>query len=61
MEVRHAFFLATILGEKATLATSAVIIAVDFILNIYHGFKIVYFINKKKASPSDENSKFIIT
>ena len=57
MDTGHAIFLATVLGEAATLATSCVIIGIDFLLNIYHGFKIVYFIKKKKASPSDENSK----
>ena len=61
VEARHAIFLATILGEAATIATTLVIIAIDFLLNIYHGLKIVYFIKKKKASPSDDNSKFKIT
>ena len=61
VEARHALFLATILSDKATLATTSVIIGMDFLLNIYHGLKIVYFVIKKKASPSDENSKFIIT
>ena len=55
METRHAIFLATILGDTATIATTSVIIGMDFLLNIYHGLKIVYF-NKK--SPSDDNSKF---
>jgi hypothetical protein len=61
VESRHALFLATVLGDAATLATTCVIIGMDFLLNIYHGFKIVYFIKKKKASPSDENSNFKIT
>ena len=61
MEARHALFLATILGDAATLATTSVIIGMDFLLNVYHGSKIVYFINKKKANPSDENSKLKIT
>ena len=60
MEARHALFLATILGDAATLATTSVIIGMDFLSNIYHGLKIVYFIKKKKASPSDDNSKFKI-
>ena len=61
VEARHALFLATVLGDTATLTTTAVIIGMDFLLNIYHGLKIVYFIRKKKSSPSDENSKFKIT
>ena len=61
VESRHALFLATVLADKATLATTYVIIGMDFLLNIYHGSKIVYFIKKKKASPSDENSMFKIT
>ena len=61
VEARHALFLATILGDAATLATTSVIIGMDFLSNIYHGLKIVYFIKKKKASPSDDNSKFKIT
>ena len=61
MEARHTIFLATILGDAATMATTSVIIGMDFLLNIYHGLKIVYFIKKKKASPSDDNSKFGIT
>ena len=61
MEARHAIFLATILGDVATIATTSVIIGMDFLLNIYHGLKIVYFIKKKKGSPSDDNSKFGIT
>ena len=61
VEARHAVFLVTVLGDAATLNTTYVIIGMDFLLNIYHGSKIVYFINKKKASPSDENSKLRIT
>ena len=61
VEVKHAIFLATILGETATTATTSVIIGIDFLLNVYHSCKIVYLINKKKASPSDENGKFKIT
>ena len=61
MEARHAVFLVTVLGDAATLATTYVIIGMDLLLNIYHGLKIVYFIKKKKANPSDENSKFKIT
>ena len=61
MEARHAVFLVTVLGDVATLATTYVIIGMDLLLNMYHGLKIVYFIKKKKASPSDENSKFKIT
>ena len=61
VEARHAIFLATILGDAATIATTSVIIGIDFLLNIYHGLKIVYLIKKKKASPSDDNSKFRIT
>ena len=61
MESKHALFLATVLADKATLATTSVIIGMDFLSNIYHGLKIVYFIKKKKASPSDENSKFKVT
>ena len=60
MEARHALFLATILGDAATLATTSVIIGMDLLINFYHGLKIVYFIKKKKVSPSDENSKFKI-
>ena len=51
VDTGHAIVRATVLGEAATLATSYVIIGVDFLLNIYHGSKIVYFIKKKKASP----------
>ena len=58
VETRHAIFLATILGDAATFATTSVIIGIDFLLNIYHGLKIVYLIKKKKASLSDDNSKF---
>ena len=61
VEARHAIFLATILGETATIATTSVIIGMDFLLNIYHGLKIVHFIKKKKAKPSNDNGKFIIT
>jgi ABC-type Co2+ transport system permease subunit len=61
VEARHAIFLATILGDAATIATTSVIIGMDFLLNIYHGLKIVYLIKKKKATPSDEKSKFRIT
>ena len=61
MEARHALFLATVLGDAATLATTSVIIGLDFLSNIYHGLKIVYFNKKKKASPSDDSSKFKIT
>ena len=61
MEARHAVFLVTVLGDAAKLNTTYVIIGIDFLLNIYHGFKIVYFIKKKKANPSDEKSKFKIT
>ena len=61
VEARHAIFLATILGDAATIATTSVIIGIDFLLNIYHGLKIVHFIKKKKASPSNDNGKFIIT
>ena len=57
VEARHAIFLATILGDVATIATTFVIIGMDFLLNIYHALKIVYFIKKKKANPSDDNSK----
>ena len=58
VETRHALFLATVLADAATLSTTYVIIGMDFLLNIYHGSKIVYFTKKKKASPSDENGKF---
>ena len=61
VEARHAVFLVTVLGDAATLNTTYVIIGMDFLLNIYHGLKIVYFIKKKKANPSDEKSKFPIT
>ena len=61
VETRHALWLATVLADVATPATTYVIIGMDFLLNIYHGSKIVYFIKKKKASPSDKNSKFEIT
>jgi hypothetical protein len=61
VEARHALFLVTILADAATLSTTSVIIGMDFLSNIYHGLKIIYFIKKKKASPSDENSKFKIT
>ena len=60
VEARHAVFLVTVLGDAATLNTTYVIIGMDFLLNIYHGLKIVYFIKKKKANPSDEKSKFPI-
>ena len=60
VEARHAIFLASILGDVATIATTSVIIGMDFLLNIYHGLRIVHFIKKKKASPSDDNSKFMI-
>ena len=61
MELRHAIFLATMLGDAASVATTSVIIGMDFLLNIYHGLKIVYLMKKKKATPSDDNSKFRIT
>ena len=61
MEARHAIFLASILGDIATIATTSVIIGMDFLLNIYHGLKIVHFIKKKKVSPSNDNGKFIIS
>ena len=61
MEARHAIFLASILGDIATIATTSVIIGMDFLFNIFHGLKIVYLIKKKKASPSDDKSMFIIT
>ena len=61
VETRHAIFLATILGDTATITTTSVIIGMDFLSNIYHGLKIVYFKKIKKASPSDDNSKFKIT
>ena len=61
VEARHAIFLASILGDIATIATTSVIIGMDFLLNIYHGLKIVHFIKKKKANPSNDNSKFLIT
>ena len=60
MEARHAIFLATILGDAATITTTFVIIGMDFVLNIYHALQIVYFIKKKKANPSDDSSKFRI-
>ena len=61
MELRHAIFLATMLGDAASVATTSVIIGMDFLLNIYHGLKIVYLTKKKTASPSDDNRKFRIT
>ena len=61
VEARHAIFLASILGDIATFATTSVMIGMDFLLNIYHGLKIVHFIKKKKTSPSNDNGKFIIT
>jgi ABC-type Co2+ transport system permease subunit len=61
VETRHAIFLATILGDTATIATTSVIIGMDFLSNIYHGLKIVYLNKKKKSSHSDDNSKFKFT
>ena len=51
VEARHAVFLVTVLGDAATLNTTYVIIGMDFLLNIYHGLKIVYFIKKKESQP----------
>ena len=60
MEARHAIFLATVLGEAATITTTLVILGMDLFSNIYHGLKIVYFIKKKNVNPSDDNGKFRI-
>jgi hypothetical protein len=60
VEARHAIFLATVLGEAATITTTLVILGMDFFSNIYHGLKIVYFIKKKNVNPSDDNGKFRI-
>ena len=40
-EVRHAIFLSIILGGVAALPSTCIIIAIDFSMNIYEGFKIV--------------------
>ena len=60
METRHAIFLATVLGDAATITTTLVILGMDFLLNIYHGLKIVYFIKKNNVNPCDDNGKFRI-
>ena len=51
MEARHAIFLATVFGGAATITTTLVILGMDFLLNIFHGLKIVYFIKKKDLHP----------
>ena len=61
MEARHAVFLVTVLGDAAILNTTYVIIGMDFLLNIYHGLKIVYFIKKKKAKPSHGKFRIDVT
>ena len=41
IETRHAVFLSVMLGGIATPESTYCIIAMDFLINIYHGLKIV--------------------
>ena len=47
-ETRHAVFLSIMLGGIATPESTYCIIAMDFIINIYHGLKIVKKLNAGK-------------
>ena len=49
LETRHAVFLSIILGGIATPESTYCIIAIDFIINIYHGLKIV-----RKSNEGDD-------
>ena len=59
MEVRHASFLAIMLGGVATQATTYCVIGMDFALNIYHGLKIVYNLKYSKKSNKDEGNSLM--
>ena len=59
MEVRHASFLAIMLGGVATQATTYCVIGMDFALNIYHGLKIVYKLKYSNKSNKDEGNSLI--
>ena len=48
METRHGIFLAIVLGG-ANQATVYCILGADFVINIYHGFKVIYEKNKNGA------------
>ena len=55
MGSRHALFLAVVMGSVATSATTNVIIALDFFINVYLGMKIIYLLKYSKK----ENSRII--
>ena len=56
IEAWHAVFLSIILGGIATTESTYCIIAFDFILNIYHGLKIVKKSNAGEHGEFKENS-----
>ena len=52
MGSRHALFLAVVMGSVATSATTNVIIALDFFINVYLGMKIIYLLKYSKKENS---------
>ena len=55
MGSRHALFLAVVMGSVATSATTNVIIALDFAINVYLALNIIYLLKYSKK----ENSRII--
>ena len=55
MGSRHALFLAVVMGSIATSVTTNIIIALDFIINVYLALKIIYLLKYSKKV----NSKII--
>ena len=55
MESRQSIFYCITLASVTPL-TSSVIIASDFIINIYHGVKIIYRYRKAIAEPNNQEN-----
>ena len=52
--ISHANFLAITVGNTATLASSLVIIGIEFLINIFTCLRIIYFKNKEETSETNE-------
>ena len=59
VESRHAVFMAIMVGSLLTPLTTYIILGMDFAINIYKGFEIVYLLKYSKKSNAKNHGRFL--
>ena len=57
IESKHGLFLAVMVGSVASPLSTWIILGMDFVIDIYHGFKIVYMLKSSKEEEKNIEGK----